>query len=165
MKPSAHFGEWVCFICWLTSCSILSGRSTHTISWRNGIGEPESVKSSTFSGKGQKEEVNDKLSENDTRRTRQMPVENLNKIDLLCSMALKVSDDDIQRMREIINDQREFIRPLMPATTEWQHQLADFNERVLDKVIELKELIASGESIVEPEEKIKLFEDDDKEDE
>ena len=100
------------------------------------------------------------MSENDTRRTRQMPVENLNKIDLLCSMALKVSDDDIQRMREIINDQREFIRPLMPATTEWQHQLADFNERVLNKVIELKELIASGESIVEPKEKIKLFEDD-----
>ena len=105
------------------------------------------------------------MSENDTRRTRQMPVEKLNKIDRLCSMALEVSDDDIQRMREIINDQREFIRPLMPATTEWQHQLADFNERVLNKVIELKELITSGESIVEPEEKIKLFEDDDKEDE
>ena len=89
------------------------------------------------------------------------PQVEMNKIDVLCCQALQITDQDISDMRNVITDQREFFRPLMPATTEWQHQLADFNESVLNKVIELKALIESGASIVEPTEKIKLFEDED----
>lgn len=101
------------------------------------------------------------MPENNVQGSQQTPDDNMNKIDVLCCQALQITDQDISDMRDIITDQREFFRPLMPATTEWQHQLADFNESVLNKVIELKALIESGASIVEPTEKIKLFEDED----
>lgn len=100
------------------------------------------------------------MSENEAQRTRQLPESFLNKIDVLCCHALQITDQNIEDMREVIKDQREFMMPLMPATTEWQHKLADFNERVLEKVLELKALIESGASIVEPKETIKLFEDE-----
>ena len=100
------------------------------------------------------------MSENYYEKSRETPQVEMNKIDVLCCQALQITDQDIKDMRDIIEDQRDFMIPLMPATTEWQHQLADYNERVLEKVLELKALIVSGESIVQPKETIKLFEDE-----
>ena len=83
--------------------------------------------------------------------------ENMNKIDVLCLDVASITDDDFKEIEQSIQDQREFNIPLLPKTTEWQHQLADFNERVLLKVRELKALLAEGDEIVQPEENIQFF--------
>ena len=81
----------------------------------------------------------------------------MNKIDVLCSDVLALTDEDFREIEQVIEDQRNWNIPLLPKTTEWQHQLADYNERVLQKIRELKAIIAEGESIVQPEEKPDMF--------
>ena len=81
----------------------------------------------------------------------------INKIDVLCCTVSSITEEDFQEIEQSIRDQRDFAVPLLAKTTEWQHQLADFNERVLKKVRELKDVIAEGDAIVQPKEKPELF--------
>ena len=81
----------------------------------------------------------------------------VNKIDVLCCAVSSVTEEDFKEIEQSIQDQRDFNTPLLPKTTEWQHQLAGFNERVLKKVRELKDVIAEGEGIGQPEEKPEML--------
>jgi len=97
------------------------------------------------------------MSETHDEKSRETPQVEMNKIDLLCCTVSKMTDKDFEEMEELIKDQREWNIPLLPKTTAWQHELAEFNARVLLKVRELKELIAEGDSIVQPVETPEFF--------
>lgn len=78
----------------------------------------------------------------------------MNHIDTICCAALKITNEEIEEICRVIEDQRSYNNPLMPATTAWQHRLADYNEAVLTKVKELKDLIDSGKDISCPKENV-----------
>lgn len=56
----------------------------------------------------------------------------------ICEDILKISDEDIMEVRDIANKQKEYFNPLKMATTEWQHGLGEYNDKVLDALIALK---------------------------
>lgn len=79
-----------------------------------------------------------------------MEEKSMSRIDIICCTAAALTDDDFSAMEQRIADQREYDNPILASVTKWQHDLADFNERVLQKVRELKAAIDSGNAIVEP---------------
>lgn len=70
-----------------------------------------------------------------------------NPIYKICMDVLKVTDDDIEELKEIAREQREYFNPLKMATQKWQHDLAEHNEKVIEKLEELRETIRQGEGI------------------
>lgn len=83
----------------------------------------------------------------------------MGRVNLICCTAAALTEEDFKEIEQIIEDQLAYNMPLQPTTTDWQHKLGEYNKRVLDKVRELKDLIAEGDSIVQPEEKIKIFDE------
>lgn len=65
----------------------------------------------------------------------------------VCTDVLKIKDAEIEEMREVIRGQKEYFHPFKNATAQWQHDLGEYNEKVLEKVLELKALIESGENL------------------
>lgn len=70
-----------------------------------------------------------------------------NKIYKICEEVLTVSEDEIKELRDIAAGQKEYMQPLKMATTRRQHELGEHNDKVLDKLLELKEVIESGSDI------------------
>lgn len=97
------------------------------------------------------------MSEIHDEKSRKTTQVEMNKIDLLCCTVSEMTDHDFDEMEQLIKDQHEWNIPLLPKTTAWQHELAEFNARVLQKVRELKAVIAEGDSIVQPEESPEFF--------
>lgn len=65
----------------------------------------------------------------------------------VCEDVLKIKDEEVEEMREVIRGQKEYFHPLKYATAQWQHDLGEHNEKVLNKVLELKALIESGANL------------------
>ena len=66
----------------------------------------------------------------------------------ICEIAeaiMNITDNDVAEAQEIINGQRSYNNPLRMATTDRQHMLADHNQRVLDRIVALRKVIAEGE--------------------
>ena len=70
-----------------------------------------------------------------------------NKILDICIQVTKITDAEIQEMRDIARGQMEYINPLRPVTTATQNALGRHNQAVLDALLNLKAVIESGESI------------------
>lgn len=70
-----------------------------------------------------------------------------NRILTVCAEILEITDEEVEEMREIIRAQKEYSHPFKCATVGWQHELGEHNEKVLNKLLELKALIESGETI------------------
>ena len=70
-----------------------------------------------------------------------------NKIHKICKEVLKITDEEIEELREIAKRQEEYFSPLKMATAAKQNALGKHNNAVLDKLIELKEVIEQGASI------------------
>lgn len=79
-----------------------------------------------------------------------MDYKNMNRINIICCTTAALTEDDYKEVEQMIADQREYDNPHLGAVTQWQHELADFNEKVLQKIRELKAAIDSGNAIVEP---------------
>lgn len=75
-----------------------------------------------------------------------------NKIYGICRNVLKITDEEIAECREIARGQQEYFSPLRMATTSWQHELGEHNNKVLDKLLELKEILEQGADISSPQE-------------
>ena len=67
----------------------------------------------------------------------------------VCKDVLKIKDEEVEEMREVIKGQKEYSHPFKNATAKWQHELGEHNEKVLNKVLELKALIESGAELAQ----------------
>lgn len=72
-----------------------------------------------------------------------------NKIYGICRNVLKITDEEVSELREIARQQQEYFQPLKMATTAWQNALGNHNNKVLDKLLELKEVLEQDASISE----------------
>lgn len=70
-----------------------------------------------------------------------------NKIYKICENVLKITDDEVSEIREIAKGQLEYMHPLKMATARKQHLLGEHNNKVLDKLLELKAVIEEGAEI------------------
>ena len=73
-----------------------------------------------------------------------------NKIFGICKNVLKITDEEVSELREIAKQQQEYCHPLKMATTAWQNELGKYNDKVLDKILELKAVLEQGSSIQAP---------------
>ena len=67
-----------------------------------------------------------------------------NKIYKICKDILKITNEEIEEIQEIAEGQMQYINPLRPATQAKQNALGEHNNKVLNKLIELKEVIEAG---------------------
>lgn len=70
-----------------------------------------------------------------------------NKIYKICEDVLKITDEEIEEIRKIARGQEAYFSPLKCATTAKQNALGKHNNMVLDKLLELKEVIEAGADI------------------
>ena len=67
-----------------------------------------------------------------------------NKILDICVEVLKITDEEIEDMRMVIDGQKNYISPLRPVTQGRQNALGRHNEKALDKLLELKAVLETG---------------------
>ena len=64
-----------------------------------------------------------------------------NKIYTICEDILGITEDEIEEIKEIYQGQLSYNHPLKMATVGKQRALGKHNKEVLDKLLELKEVI------------------------
>lgn len=70
----------------------------------------------------------------------------MNRIYSICKNILKVTDEEIQEVKEVYEKQLNYMSPMKMATTRKQHELGVHNKQVLEKIIELKYILETGVS-------------------
>ena len=73
-----------------------------------------------------------------------------NKIYKICEDVLTITDDEIKELREIAEGQKRYNNPLRMATSGWQQELGEHNDKVLDAIIALKKELEAGAEIERP---------------
>ena len=73
-----------------------------------------------------------------------------NKIYKICEDVLTITDDEIKELREIAEGQKQYNNPLRMATSGWQQELGEHNDKVLDAIIALKKELEAGAKIERP---------------
>ena len=73
-----------------------------------------------------------------------------NKIYKICEDVLTITDDEIKELREIAEGQKRSNNPLRMATSGWQQELGEHNDKVLDAIIALKKELEAGAEIERP---------------
>ncbi len=74
-----------------------------------------------------------------------------NKIFKICENILAITDDEIKELRKVAEGQKKYNNPLRMATSGWQQELGEHNDRVLDALITLKNELEVGAKIKKPE--------------
>lgn len=72
-----------------------------------------------------------------------------NKIYDILIQVRKITDEEVQEIRDIAQGQLDYISPLRMATTAKQNALGRHNMAILDALVKLKEVIDSGKSLAE----------------
>lgn len=72
------------------------------------------------------------------------------KIDAVCKSVLEISKEDFEEAKQVAEEQKTYTHPFKMATAKWQHELGKYNERVLEKLEELQEVLKSGADIQKP---------------
>lgn len=70
-----------------------------------------------------------------------------NKIFKICEEVLKITDREINEVRAIAKAQEEYSHPFKCATAAKQNEIGKFNNKVLDKLLELKEILEQGAAL------------------
>lgn len=68
----------------------------------------------------------------------------MNKIYSVCKNIIKVTDEEIQEVKGVYEQQLSYMSPLKMGTTRKQHELGAHNKQVLEKIIELKTILENG---------------------
>lgn len=71
-------------------------------------------------------------------------------INSICKAVLKVSEEEIEVMEEVVRGQLEFHSPLRMATTARQRALGGHNLRTLNAFRNLRRILRRGEKIAKP---------------
>ena len=69
-----------------------------------------------------------------------------NRINKICKNIIAITDEEIKEMEGICEQQINYMSPLKMATTRKQNELGRYNQKVLDKLIDLRKLIKAGEN-------------------
>lgn len=69
-----------------------------------------------------------------------------NKIYKICEDTLRITDEEIKEIKDIYEQQINYMSPLKMATTRKQNELGQYNKQVLEKILELKKLLEVGVS-------------------
>jgi hypothetical protein len=73
------------------------------------------------------------------------------KIEKIAILVNELTEDDFKEATDIAEEQKNYIHPLKMATAKWQHELGEYNIKVINKLRELKTLIESGANITRKE--------------
>jgi hypothetical protein len=65
-------------------------------------------------------------------------------INNICKEILTITDEEIEEMRGVIAEQKNYIHPFKRATVQRQRALALHNESVLNVIVEVKRLLEAG---------------------
>lgn len=74
-----------------------------------------------------------------------------NRIYKICEDVLQITEDEIAEIREIAEGQKSYFNPLKIATMGWQQELGEHNEKVLEALINLKNVVAECANIKKPD--------------
>ena len=69
------------------------------------------------------------------------------KINNICKNILKITEEEVEELRDSFDEQVNYIHPLKHATAKKYNKLGSYNHKVLDKMLELKELIKGGKEL------------------
>lgn len=74
----------------------------------------------------------------------------IERIEEACKCILAIKEEDFREMIEIAEGQKNYAHPLKMATAKWQHDLGEYNEKVVKQLIELQETLKGGANIRKP---------------
>lgn len=63
----------------------------------------------------------------------------------ISELVRKISVEDFEYLEDMVENQKNYYNPLKMATTKNQHKLADHNEKMINILRELKQLVDKGE--------------------
>lgn len=70
-----------------------------------------------------------------------------NQIYIILEKILEITPDEIKEIEDICNEQLNYSHPFKMATAEKQHKLGEYNKKVLDKLLALKNILEIGKKI------------------
>ncbi|AIS61344.1 hypothetical protein [Listeria ivanovii] len=73
----------------------------------------------------------------------------LEKIDLIMGAVRLLTQNEIDEMQELIDNQKTFIHPFKRGEMRKTHKIAEHNQRMLNELLVLKEIIEDFEEEVE----------------
>ena len=71
----------------------------------------------------------------------------IQEINKVCMAVMELTDEDFAQVREMAEQQSNYVHPLKNATARRQQELGDHNARVIDALYTLREIIKSGGEI------------------
>lgn len=71
----------------------------------------------------------------------------VNKIYEIRKTLFEITDKEIEELREMAREQIEYSHPFKMATARYQNQLGEYNNKVLDKILELKQIFEYGANL------------------
>lgn len=63
----------------------------------------------------------------------------------IAQLVRTIDDEDFEELEKIVNTQQQYYNPLKMETTNRQHELAEYNAKMIDTLKTLKELVNKGE--------------------
>ena len=75
----------------------------------------------------------------------------MEKIKKIAILINKLTEADFKEAIDIAEGQKNYVHPFKMATAKWQHELGEYNLKVINKLHELKTLIESGADIARKE--------------
>ena len=71
----------------------------------------------------------------------------INEINKACKSVIKLTDEDFMAVEEVIKGQLEYTHPFKMATAKSQHDLGEYNTRVVKALKNLRSVILRGAEI------------------
>ena len=71
-------------------------------------------------------------------------MDSIEKIGKICADIIELTDEDLQAVLDMANEQRSYINPLKLAKQKEFNDLGEYNFNVCNKLIELRKLIQNG---------------------
>ena len=71
-------------------------------------------------------------------------MDSIEKVNKLCKSVLKLTDEDLQAVDEMAQEQSNYIHPLKGATQKKFNELGNHNQRVLSALQNLRQVLIEG---------------------
>lgn len=71
--------------------------------------------------------------------------DSVNVIYKISQLTLSLTDEDFEELQEMIEGQKNYFSPLKPQTMHEQHELGEHNQKMIDCLKELKQILIAGD--------------------